>query len=68
MQIDQHNVKREFVRRRELSEHGVKLGTAQAYTNAYVIREGKGEGEGKVVGYALTEDDARQWIEDKAKA
>ena len=67
MQLNQFNVRKEFVRRRELAEHGVKLGPTQAYANAYVIRDGQGDGEGKIVGYALTEDDARTWVEEKGK-
>lgn len=68
MQRKQFNIKREFVRRRDLNLAGLKIGPTQAYLNAYVIREGEGDGNGPVRHYALTEEEACTWADEQTGA
>jgi len=55
---------RELVRRKELNAFGLKMPGTVVYFNAWVIREKDAGGAGKIAAYALSEEDARKWVEE----
>ncbi|MFQ5748845.1 MAG: hypothetical protein ACE5H3_05225 [Planctomycetota bacterium] len=55
---------RELVRRKELNAFGLKMPGTVVYFNAWVIREKEAGRAGKIAAYALSEEDARKWVEE----
>lgn len=57
----------ELVRRKSLTEQGLKMGAQEAYCKAWLVKKRTGADTWEVVKYFLTEEEAREFAQGDDK-